>query len=372
MRSILVFCVLLCVKSTFASQVPVHGFSEAENTNMLQENRAQLKSEMRTFSTTGSIDSFLNIDLLKTTEARPFAEYENAGYLIFSSDFAFSSKKAKKTMAKYLPDGVQLLVFADSIDKKKALRIKKQFSEHLPVERITVLHAPGASNGFWARDGVPVPVFRTPIDNSVEIELFSVVDAKYPRFERDKLFSQLFASELTRYDYFFEGGNFMANSKNECLVVNKPATASIPDHIFRNHYGCQVLTRLPFVKGIGHADESVKFIDDTTVLTDEASYVAPLQERGYTVVMLPRPNRRYETYVNSLIVNGTVFVPIFGQRGDEKALQVYRDAGFDQVIGIDSQILSNQGLGSLHCITMTYPQVSLADLVEETGAVVVH
>src|SRR5690606_15341718 len=99
-------------------------------------------------------------------------------------------------------------------------------------------------------------------------------------------------------------------------------------------------------------------------LTDAPSYKPLLEEAGYKVVMLPRPKREYETYVNALIVNGVVYVPIFDQATDEEALQVYRDAGFDKVIGINSLVLSNDGAGSLHCITMTYPKVSFSELLD--------
>lgn len=159
----------------------------------------------------------------------------------------------------------------------------------------------------------------------------------------------------------------MANSKNECLVVNTQATSVVPDSVFLAHYGCRVLVRLPFVKGIGHADESVKFIDDHTVLTDEKSYVPLLESKGFDVVMLPRPKLKYETYVNSLMINGVVYVPIFGRPSDQKALAVYRSMGFEKVIGLRSDTLSNRGMGSLHCITMTYPKVPMSELLHSMG-----
>ena len=141
----------------------------------------------------------------------------------------------------------------------------------------------------------------------------------------------------------------------------------MPDGLFKDHYGCQELTRLPFLKGIGHADESVKFVSDFEVLTDEPRYVETLEAKGYKVTLLPRPNRKFETYVNSLIINGVVYVPIFDQSQDEEALEVYRQAGFEKVIGINSERLSNDGKGSIHCITMTYPPVEMKQLLDMVG-----
>ena len=75
-------------------------------------------------------------------------------------------------------------------------------------------------------------------------------------------------------------------------------------------------------------NDPISLGEDNTVLTDEESYVSILEAAGFDVIRLPRPDRDYETYVNSLIVNGIVYVPIFDESNDEKALQVYRDLGF--------------------------------------------
>ena len=65
-----------------------------------------------------------------------------------------------------------------------------------------------------------------------------------------------------------------------------------------------------------------------------------------------------------------IYVPVFRHQNDETALQVYRDAGFSNVVPIDSRILSNQGAGSLHCITMTYPPVEMDQLLHRMGGFV--
>ncbi|MEM7645781.1 MAG: agmatine deiminase family protein, partial [Pseudomonadota bacterium] len=248
--------------------------------------------------------------------------------------------------------------------------IHNKFSPLVGKERLKIVQMPYADRGFWARDGVPVPVIReTPLGD----ELFTVVDAPYyHKFEADQEFADLFGAELTKHDYYYEGGNFVANSRGDCLVVNKSATAQIPDSIFEDHYGCKDLTRLAYVKGIGHADESVKYVDDDTVLTDEPSYIPQLKAKGYKVHLLPRAKKKYETYVNSLYVNGVLYVPVFGQATDAEALKVYREAGFDKIIDLNSEFLSNHGAGSIHCITMTYPPVPLEKLVSKMGGKLVQ
>ncbi len=125
--------------------------------------------------------------------------------------------------------------------------------------------------------------------------------------------------------------------------------------------------RLPNIRGIGHADESVKFVDDKLVLTDLKSYKELLEERGFQVIMMPRPNRHFETYLNSVILEDTIYVPVFGSKKDKEALAVYRNLGFNP-IGLDSVTLSNRGQGSLHCISMVYPKVEYTELLKNIGA----
>jgi hypothetical protein len=344
-------------------------FSPAEIQQMTEANRLEaIEDEDR--PTLFRTESPLSLELIQETTAHAFAEYEETGYLIMSYNFDYGTQDIKKTLAKNLPQGVQLVIFTDSMKSKKAREIKDFYDEVIDRDRITVIYTPNARRGFWARDGVPVPVFRQP-NHSLEPDLFTVVDARYVRFEQDSRFRKLFNARMTKYNYYFEGGNFMANAINECMIVDAKATLEIPDSIFEDHYGCKKLFRLPYLKGIGHADESVKYLDDHVVVTDEPRYIPTLEAHGYTVLPMPRPRKKYETYVNSLLINGTLYVPIFGQENDEKALQVYRDAGIPNVIGINTSYLSNNGLGSIHCITMTYPRVPMSELLHSVGGVIV-
>ncbi len=126
--------------------------------------------------------------------------------------------------------------------------------------------------------------------------------------------------------------------------------------------------RLEYVAGIGHVDEVVKFMADDVVLTSIEKYVPDLQALGYKVLLLPvavlpekiakmgvMPQR---SYVNSLLLNKTVFVPTFGTPDDEVALNVYRSLGLN-VIGVEASYTADWGGGTLHCMTMTYPDFSL-------------
>src|SRR5688572_4097299 len=105
----------------------------------------------------------------------------------------------------------------------------------------------------------------------------------------------------------------MTNAEGNCVIVNNVRAVLIPDSEFERKYGCQTVLRFPHIKGIGHIDEAVKFIDSDTVLTDTPQYVNGLRNAGFEVIMLPKPDNHYETYANAILINGVAFVPIFNQ-----------------------------------------------------------
>jgi agmatine/peptidylarginine deiminase len=291
---------------------------------------------------------------------RPYADYEKTGYLIMSADFNFDSRQAKLTLASKLPADGTLVIFTDTYGTGKE-EILRAYEGVVPRERIKVITLPGARNGFWARDGIPVPV----MDASANLV---VVDAVYGhRFEPDTEIARLFGARMEKHGYYFEGGNFMANHSGTCIMVNAHAHVRIPDSVFAGQYGCREMIRLPLVDGIGHIDEHVRFISEKVVVTDLPQYKDALEGKGLTVHMMPKPSGPFETYVNSVIMDGKVIVPVFGRATDEQALAVYRSLGLE-AFGADSRTLSNNGQGSVHCITMTYPKVPARELMKALGA----
>lgn len=353
---------LFLVIALFASlpasaTVARHGFTPAQEQEMAKHNEALASSSS---FLEGLSKNFTKLTKSAGAPRVPFAEYTETGYLIYNDSGDFSSWSAKEGMARNLPQGVTLVVFTGDSSKSYHTELRNYFEQWIDGSRLKILFAPNAQHGFWARDGVPIPVWQGSD--------LSLVDARYyHNFEGDAYFAAAFSASLEKHSYYYEGGNFLSNAKGDCIIVNKTQTSQIPDSIFTSKYGCSTLLRLPHIKGIGHIDESVKFINDTTVITDSESYRKKLSQ-FFTVVMMPRPDREYETYVNSLIVNGTVFVPVFDEANDAKALKVYQDLGLTTV-PLDSSELSNVGMGSLHCITMTYPPVPMKDLAAQLNAI---
>jgi hypothetical protein len=280
-------------------------------------------------------------------------------------DFGGTAAEMKEKIAAGMPSSATLIVFTSSSNKSYQQDLMNQYSQFIDSSRLKIMQVPVNGDGFWARDGLPIPVW--------EDGKLTLADNKYyHQYEPDSFYGQLFNAPITKTGYFYEGGNFMVNGKGDCLVVNRKKayfggtsdTGAIPDSIFTNVYGCKTLTRFKHLKGIGHADEVVKFVNDTTVLTDTKEYKAILEAAGFTVIMLPEADLNYETYANSLIVNDTVFVPVFNESGDQAAMDAYAAYGF-RVVPIESRGLATGGQGGIHCITMNYPDVALNDIVSK-------
>lgn len=322
------------------------------------------------------VDSLLaGRELTNPSTVLPFAEYQQTGYVFFDADDRYGqARKIKEIIAANLPADVTLVVYSTSKSDSQIRDLEKRYRSLMGKADLKVLRMPrSGSNSFWTRDNLPLPVWTD--------DQFTLVDARYYyNFEPDDFVAALFSTIKTKHRYFFEGGNFIANSLGECIVVNRRRsypggvsdTAAIPDDIFKNHYGCNKLVRLRHLKGIGHSDEVVKFMNDNTIVTDTPQYVDRLRSLGYKVVLLPEADLNYETYVNSLQVNDVLFVPTFGEAGDQRAINVYKNLNLGlKVVPIPTKQLATRGQGGIHCITMNYPPAPMDDLVRELDAQVI-
>ncbi len=318
---------------------PERGPSAEQIREILQHNRKV--SSGHTSSTSNAFDS-LSVE-------RPYAEYEKAKYFFINANTSFDSGTAKIELVRSVPREVKVIVLTESENEKASA--SAFFKDYSNQENFEVVNL-STQVGLWARDSLPIPVYVTGGNTRL-----GLVDAKYYHAnEPDSLLANFLGVPVFKHDYYYEGGNFAADDQGNCMAVDK-RISNIPDTLFQSYYGCKKLMRLPFDSGIGHVDEHAKFIGTGRVVTDVPSYVTFFESNGYQVYLAPRPEKYYETYVNSLIVNGTLFLPQYGENSDAEAAKFYESLGF-KLIGLPSSELSNSGKGSIHCITMTYPDVN--------------
>lgn len=331
---------LLFLSIRVYAQPLTHGPSPEQRARIVERNLKLSESQEKFWGPSEKVD-------------RPYAEYEEAQYLLMDSAFNFGSEIIKTEILKNLPANVTAVVLTQG--SSNVSYFEKYFEKYIEKERLKVVNISG---GFWARDSLPIPVFVSGKQD------LGVVDAHYYHgYEPDAEVARRFNAQLLKHSYGYEGGNFMADSRGNCLMVDNSAASTIPETIFENYYGCQSLTRFKHVGGIGHVDERVRLISDSVAVTDAPEYVQILEKLGFKVSQLPRPNNHYETYANALLVNGTLYLPIYNQPSDQTAIQIYQGLGL-KVVPLNSTTLSNTGKGSIHCITMTYPKAQFQELME--------
>lgn len=229
-----------------------------------------------------------------------------------------------------------------------------------------------STNSVWTRDYGPWFIYQD--------ERLKIVDHVYNRPRPlDDLIPQVIGSEWALQVYGMDlitaGDNHMSDGLGRSMSTrlvydeNPGKTQAEIDSIMLAYLGNEY-TVLNYIEsgGIHHIDCWAKFLNPTTILIKDvppgdASYDL-LNARAeylsqqisawgqpYTVVRIYSP---YPTaYTNSLILNGKVYVPLFGSAHDAAALQTYEDLmpGYE-VHGYTGSWYSND---AIHCRTMGVP-----------------
>lgn len=110
-------------------------------------------------------------------------------------------------------------------------------------------------------------------------------------------------------------------------------------------------------------DESDEHYDELRAMEAELQAFTRLDGSPYRLVALPMADavewegeRLPATYANFLILNGAVLLPFYGTEKDEVARRALQEVFPDrEVVGVDCSPLIKWH-GSLHCVTMQYPE----------------
>jgi agmatine/peptidylarginine deiminase len=245
-------------------------------------------------------------------------------------------------------------------------------------------------NSIWCRDYGQWNAYTNDIDS------LKMIDWTYnrPRPLDDVIpvyIAQMFNTPLHQatsapYDFTATGGNFMVDghgtgfSSKLILNENPTHTEAQIDTIAKKYMGLSryvKMNTLPY-DGIHHIDMHMKLLDEETLLVGQyptgvsdgpqielnLQYILNNYQtcfgKPYKVVRIPQPpsssgqyppSSDYFTYTNSLIVNKTVIVPIYGLSQDTTALRIYRQSmpGY-RVVGINCNSIIPSS-GAIHCIT---------------------
>lgn len=280
-------------------------------------------------------------------------------------------------------EGLVYIVCSDSNSVKTYLT-----SGSVPLVNLRFIIAP--FNSIWCRDYGPWMIYKNNYDT------LQIADWIYnrPRAQDDAVpgvfanyyNSTIFTATQSPNDLVNTGGNFMVDGNGTgfasklILDENPGKNEAQIDTIMKRYLGLKryiKMNTLPYDE-IHHIDMHIKLLDEETLLVgqypagvaDGPQIEANLQYvlnnfqtcygRPYKVIRIPMPpssggqyppSSDYYTYTNSVFVNKTVIVPIYGLSQDTTALRIYRDAlpGY-RIVGIRCESMIG-ALGAIHCIT---------------------
>jgi len=252
-------------------------------------------------------------------------------------------------------------------------------THNVPLDSIDFFTWP--RNSIWIRDYGPW--FMRQQDNTQ-----GIVDFIYnrPRPLDDTIpwrIGQNWAIPVYGSPLEHPGGNFMVDGQgtgfasNLIYQENPSMTPAQIESLMLAYNGLEQFIVLPRIniEYTGHIDLWTKILNDTLVmvaeyapghpnyniLNDNADSIGRCKNREgfpYRIARMPLPwslSDAPPSYLNSLIVNNKVLVPLYNQLEDDTALFIYQQLLPDhEIIGIDCTAMSNWG-GAIHCITMQVP-----------------
>ncbi|HTL09934.1 MAG TPA: agmatine deiminase family protein [Chitinophagaceae bacterium] len=281
----------------------------------------------------------------------------------------------------------------------KAFALAQLSAEGADISKISFFFHP--TNDAWCRDHGPAFLINPAAEEKKVIVdwNYNAWGNKYPPYDLDDVIPTLIAKAYNIPVYhpgiIMEGGSVEFNGKGTVMtsracLLNKNRNPHLNqgqiEQYLQDYYGVdQVLWVDEGIVGDdtdGHIDDTVRFVNEDTVLTvieddkaddnyqllqdnlAELTKMRLLNGRQLNIVTLPMPEELiYEdqrlpcSYANFYIANQSVIVPTFRSKRDDKALQIIQDCFPERtVVGIDSTDII-WGLGSFHCLSQQEPAV---------------
>ncbi|MCF1714758.1 agmatine deiminase family protein [Flavihumibacter sp. RY-1] len=255
------------------------------------------------------------------------------------------------------------------------------------------------TNDAWCRDHGPAFLLNPTLEQPKAVVDwgYNAWGGKYPPFDLDDVIptriAEHFGLPVFHPGIVMEGGSVEFNGKGTVMtstacLLNPNRNPSLNQEkiewYLQQYYGVQQVLWVD--EGIvgddtdGHIDDTVRFVNEDTVLTvieenkadenyellqtnlKQLLQMRLLNGKQLNIVELPMPDELvYDdqrlpcSYANFYIANNYVIVPTFRCTKDDRALQIIQGCFPDrEVIGIDSTEII-WGLGSFHCLSQQEP-----------------
>ncbi len=363
------------------AQSPVHlpkGMTEAEIPLM--------DAYLRNVQATGIVNS-------PTSPVRTAAEWEEADALVLAWQ---SYPNILRQIVQHAKEEVEVVI----VTNNPTSVVNYLSGGGVDTSNVTFINE--NTNSIWIRDFGQWNVYTNEVDSLLLIDWIynrpRPLDDNVPTYVAELFDLPLYQTLESPNNLVHTGGNFMVDgmgtgfSSNLVLDENDGNgiynNVDYPDHteeeideIMYDYMGITrfiKMTNLPY-DAIHHIDMHMKLIDEETILISEYptgvadgpqieenieyiqnNFVSIFGE-PYDIIRIPAPadqdgdypdqNGYYRTFTNSIFINKTVLVPVYGSSDQEFALDLYREIlpGYN-IIGINcNQIIPASG--ALHCIT---------------------
>lgn len=284
--------------------------------------------------------------------------------------------------------------------------VRKQLSKELTAAQLNnVIFYDIDSNDTWARDHAPLTLVSDDKETCILDFKFNGWGDKFEWTKDNKITSQLnnkgaFNSGYEcDTDFVLEGGSIESDGKGSiftttfCLMAehrNQPLTREeIEERLLKSLHAKRIVW-LDYGQLIGddtdgHIDTIVRLAPNDTIvyngcddekdeqyndfnsLEEQLRQLKTLDGEAYNLLRLPMPDAIYDdgerlpaTYANFVITNKSVICPTYSQPiKDNIAMEVLQRAFPNHnIVGIDASVVIKQH-GSLHCLTMQYPEGTL-------------
>lgn len=284
--------------------------------------------------------------------------------------------------------------------------VRKQLSKELTAAQLNnVIFYDIDSNDTWARDHAPLTLVSDDKETCILDFKFNGWGDKFEWTKDNNITSQLnnkgaFNSGYEcDTDFVLEGGSIESDGKGSiftttfCLMAehrNQPLTREeIEERLLKSLHAKRIVW-LDYGQLIGddtdgHIDTIVRLAPNDTIvyngcddesdeqyndfnsLEKQLRQLKTLDGQPYNLLRLPMPDAIYDdgerlpaTYANFVITNKSVICPTYSQPiKDNIALEVLQRAFPNHnIVGIDASVVIKQH-GSLHCLTMQYPEGTL-------------
>ena len=284
--------------------------------------------------------------------------------------------------------------------------VRKQLSKELTAAQLNnVIFYDIDSNDTWARDHAPLTLVSDDKETCILDFKFNGWGDKFEWTKDNMITSQLnnkgaFNSGYEcDTDFVLEGGSIESDGKGSiftttfCLMAehrNQPLTREeIEERLLKSLHAKRIVW-LDYGQLIGddtdgHIDTIVRLAPNDTIvyngcddesdeqyndfnsLEEQLRQLKTLDGEAYNLLCLPMPDAIYDdgerlpaTYANFVITNKSVICPTYSQPiKDNIALEVLQRAFPNHnIVGIDASVVIKQH-GSLHCLTMQYPEGTL-------------